>query len=382
MRCRWRVFMGVLDLRSVYVSNGTGIFILLILLYASHDRILRGRLEDKIYVFMIFGVMMGCVCEIFSYAIDGKVFPGCYSLSFFLNTYLYTFNMLLPIAVLFYIDLGLYNDRTRLWKLYKPQIIMAAVMILMNVVNWFTPVIFYVSPENLYSRRPLSYAYYVAIMYFLISALVLPIKYEKENGTKSFFNVYIFLFPVLIGAALQFMYYGLSMAWLSAAVGLTGLYMMQQNEAAYVDPLVETFNRQYLNSTLSSWINRGTPFVGVMLDVDRFKQVNDTYGHSEGDRVLKIVADILKAARSGKELVFRFAGDEFIVLKMGSDEEGLRKYMDEVNRRTDAYNLQNPEFPISLSYGMSSYRSGNPDLFMKEMDNRMYAMKQNHHSEK
>ena len=374
--------MGILDLRSVYVSNGTGIFILLILLYASHDRIQRGRLEDKIYAFMIFGVMMGCVCEILSYAIDGKVFPGCYFLSYISNTYLYTFNMLLPIAVLFYIDLGLYNDPSRLWKQYKPQIILAAVMILFNVVNYFTPVIFYVSPENLYSRRPLSYVYYVVIMYFFITALILNIKYEKENGTKSFFNVYVFLIPVLTGAALQFMFYGLSMAWLSAAVGLTGLYMMQQNEAAYVDPLVETFNRQYLNSTLASWINRGTPFVGVMLDVDRFKQVNDTYGHSEGDRVLKIIADILKAARSGKELVFRFAGDEFVVLKMGNDEEGMKSYMEAVNKRTEAYNLQNPEFMLSLSYGMSSCRSGDPDVFMKEMDNRMYAMKQNHHSEK
>lgn len=382
MRCQWRVVMGILDLRSVYVSNGTGIFILLILLYASHDRIQRGRLEDKIYAFMIFGVMMGCVCEILSYAIDGKVFPGCYFLSYISNTYLYTFNMLLPIAVLFYIDLGLYNDPSRLWKQYKPQIILAAVMILFNVVNYFTPVIFYVSPENLYSRRPLSYVYYVVIMYFFITALILNIKYEKENGTKSFFNVYVFLIPVLTGAALQFMFYGLSMAWLSAAVGLTGLYMMQQNEAAYVDPLVETFNRQYLNSTLASWINRGTPFVGVMLDVDRFKQVNDTYGHSEGDRVLKIIADILKAARSGKELVFRFAGDEFVVLKMGNDEEGMKSYMEAVNKRTEAYNLQNPEFMLSLSYGMSSCRSGDPDVFMKEMDNRMYAMKQNHHSEK
>lgn len=373
--------MGVLDLRSVYVSNGTGIFILLILLYASHDRIRRGRLEDRIFSLMVFGVMIGCVCEIISYAVDGKVFPGCYFISYITNTYLYSFNMVLPIAVLFYIDLGLYNDPTRLWQQYKPQIIFAVVMILLNVVNWFTPIIFTVSPENLYSRRPMSYAFYVVMMYFFISALVLTMRYEKENGTKSFFNVYVFLFPVLTGAALQFMFYGLSLAWLSAAVGLTGLYMMQQNEMAYVDPLVETFNRQYLNSTLSSWINRETPFAGVMLDVDRFKQVNDTYGHSEGDRVLKIVADILKGARSGKELVFRFAGDEFIVLKMDSDEEGLKNYMVEVNKRTETYNLQNPDFRLSLSYGMSCCRSGDPDVFMKEMDNRMYAMKQKHHSE-
>ena len=69
-------------------------------------------------------------------------------------------------------------------------------------------------------------------------------RFEKENGARTFFNVKMFLLPILIGAGLQFAFYGLSLAWLSAALGLVGLYMMQQNEVAYLDALAGTYNRQ------------------------------------------------------------------------------------------------------------------------------------------
>ena len=51
-------------------------------------------------------------------------------------------------------------------------------------------------------------------------------RYEKENGARTFINIKMFLIPIIIGAGLQFMFYGLSLAWLSAALGLMGLYMM------------------------------------------------------------------------------------------------------------------------------------------------------------
>ena len=188
------------------------------------------------------------------------------------------------------------------------------------------------------------------------------------------------MLPILIGAALQFLFYGLSLAWVSAAVGLVGLYMMQQNELAYIDPLVDTYNRQYLNHILSSWANHEKTFAGVMLDVDRFKHINDSFGHSEGDRVLKDVTGILKQSRRENERVFRFAGNEFIVLKLTAREDGLEEYMDQVARKVEEYNRGDRPYQLSLFYGMSFFRTGELDHFMKEMDGRMYEMKAMHHA--
>ena len=208
-------------------------------------------------------------------------------------------------------------------------------------------------------------------------------KYQKETGAKTFLNINMFLLPILVGAGLQFAFYGLSLAWLSAAIGLTGLFMMQQNELAYVDALVDTYNRQYLNNVISSWINHGYSFAGVMIDVDRFKDINDTYGHSEGDRILKDVTDILKTVRLGGELIFRFAGDEFVVLRLTDQEDGLDEYMRRVNKVLDQYNekhFADKPYKLQLSYGTGLYSGGDLDEFMKVIDDKMYTMKSLHHS--
>ena len=79
-----------MDMRSIYIANGVGIFILLMLQYTSRTKIQRSRPEDRIYSFMVIGVMLGCAMEAFSYTLDGRVFPGARALNYAANTCLYT----------------------------------------------------------------------------------------------------------------------------------------------------------------------------------------------------------------------------------------------------------------------------------------------------
>jgi len=369
-----------MDLRSVYIANGVGVFILLMLMYVSRTKVLKQDFEDRIFKMLIVGVMLGCCMEAASYALDGNVFPGSRILNYIANTYLYTVNLLMPFCLLVYVDQGLYNDPRRITQKYKPQIIIGIVMFILTIMNFFEPVCYYITEQNVYERRGGSYIYYLVILYYCITAMVVTKRYEKDNGGNAFFRVSMFLLPILVGAGLQFLFYGLSLAWLSAAIGLTGLYMMQQNEVAYIDSLVNTYNRQYMNQIVTSWINKGIPFSGVMVDIDHFKAINDNYGHSEGDKALKTVTDILKQARSDNEWVFRFAGDEFIVMKMTvSGPHGLHEYMAEVERLLKEYNRSGPAYPLAVSYGFNDYEGGDIDLFLKQMDMQMYAMKAEHH---
>ena len=372
-----------MDLRSIFVTNGVGIFILLMLYYVSRTRILRRRTEDRLYSFMIFGVMLGCFTEALSYALDGRVFPGAIALNYLANTYLFSFNLLLPFCVLTYIDLGLYGDMSRIGKKYKPQIVIGAVMLAATLVNLFYPLVYYIDENNVYSRRPLGYVYYAVILYYLITAIAVTKRYEKEHGARTFFNINMFLVPILVGAGLQFAFYGLSVAWLASAIGLTGLYMMQQNETAYIDPLLEMYNRRYLDYILSSWISRGYSFTGMMIDIDGFKSINDSFGHSEGDRALMHVADILKKSAAGNEIPFRFAGDEFIVLQRTADRHDLSGYIEKMERNLEKFNAgrSDDEYRLGMSYGISTFHPGEDsiDTFMKELDDRMYEMKAEHH---
>ena len=368
-------------MRSIYIANGVGIFILLLLLYVSRARTIRRGMEDRLFFAMLVGIMIGCIMEMVSYSIDGKLFFGSRFLNYAANTYLFCANLLLPLGVLFYVDLGLYDDPRRIWKNYKPQIIIGAIMIALNVVNFFVPITYNITEQNVYERRPLCYLYYVVILYYLATALFLTRRYERDYGTRAFFNITVFMIPILVGAGLQFAFYGLSLAWLASAIGLIGLFMMQQNEMAYIDALVDTYNRQYLNHVLSAWIARGKSFAGIMFDADGFKGINDTYGHSEGDAALKALADILKRSAEDGELVFRFAGDEFIALKIADSADAMTPYLDNVARNLEKFNRADRPYELAVSYGVSFYDSGDLDAFVKEMDDGMYAMKAQHHRE-
>ena len=375
----------VMDMRAVFISNGVGIVLLLVLYYVSRTRILRRRMEDRLYSVMIFGVLFGCVMEAFSYFLDGKIFPGSIFLNHVANTYLFSVNLILPFCVLMYVDLGLYGDPERIWKHYKPQIIIGAIMLSATLINLITPVCYYISDKNVYERRPFGYVYYAVILYYLISAIIVTRRYEKENGARTFFNINMFLVPILIGAGLQFAFYGLSLAWLASAIGLTGMYMMQQNETAYLDPLVDTYNRRYFDFLLTSWISRGYGFSGVMMDIDDFKSINDNFGHSEGDHALMKLTEILKSSCTANDRVFRFAGDEFIVLVRTDRGGSVEDYLETMERNLDRFNdKRDGSYRIAVSYGVCAFEpgKGDTDTFMKELDSRMYEMKKEHHGKK
>jgi diguanylate cyclase (GGDEF)-like protein len=94
-----------------------------------------------------------------------------------------------------------------------------------------------------------------------------------------------------------------------------------------VDALTGLGNRRHLDAALarrlSRWQRHARPFGVMMLDVDRFKVLNDTYGHDVGDRMLRLVARSMAAAARQSDDVARYGGDEFVVLSDASDEDAL-----------------------------------------------------------
>ena len=92
----------------------------------------------------------------------------------------------------------------------------------------------------------------------------------------------------------------------------------QMRHLAETDPLTDCFNRRALMEKLEQEMDRAaryaTMLTGMMLDIDNFKQINDTYGHLVGDRVLKQLANLLKREQRSVDIVARYGGEEFVVL--------------------------------------------------------------------
>ena len=140
---------------------------------------------------------------------------------------------------------------------------------------------------------------------------------------------------------------------------LTGLY----NRSAY------DFMRHDLDMSRNALL---------LVDVDKFKSVNDTYGHDVGDLVLKRVAEVLKYSFRSTDLVFRLGGDEFVVI-MSNVDSSMR---DQVKRKIDQANvmLQKPKDdlpPTSLSVGVAFADRENPDGdIFKDADTALYRVKE------
>ena len=152
-------------------------------------------------------------------------------------------------------------------------------------------------------------------------------------------------------------------------------------QAAITDPLTGCHNRRFLEQVMARELQRHArfqlPLSLLFIDVDRFKQINDTLGHEAGDRVLQYVSRFLKRYIREADYVFRWGGDEFLVLITCGAEEAARKAA--VLKTSFDAAPEAVELPpgIGLSVGWAEVPPGTEDLLLlvKEADARMYVDK-------
>ena len=141
-------------------------------------------------------------------------------------------------------------------------------------------------------------------------------------------------------------------------------------DMANIDPLTGLHNRRSLN--------RVREFSGVlMMDIDDFKSVNDTFGHDIGDEVLKRIGLILKNHVRAKDYACRFGGDEFCIVFIDCEEEVIKERAEEIRKAVMANaRIANTDKDITVSIGYS-FNNNNKDFqeVMKEADTALYTSK-------
>ncbi len=137
-------------------------------------------------------------------------------------------------------------------------------------------------------------------------------------------------------------------------------------EMAVTDGLTGIPNYRHLIDKLAEEIRRSrryrTPFSMILLDLDNFKEVNDTYGHRHGDFVLKSVAGAIHQGLRETDLLARYGGDEFGVLLTQTDQTGSRKVAEQIlTRLSDPVLADGREHMIAVSIGLVSFSPGQPE---------------------
>ena len=166
---------------------------------------------------------------------------------------------------------------------------------------------------------------------------------------------------------------------LSVALGLTFLYVNLQNEESFLDALTKLYNRNYLlhyMEHMSERFQKGKRLTGIMLDINGFKSINDTYGHMKGDGVLRDMGEVLLRSVGNRAAVARYGGDEFIILIEDPAENDVQKIRENIAAELEAYNgLHKLPLVISLSAGIAEFDKIGIYEFFREMDRKMYEEK-------
>ena len=230
--------------------------------------------------------------------------------------------------------------------------------------------VFSVSADNVYARGPFFciyvIAYFAAILYLSLST----IKMSKQFQNRSKALIYPLIVFLAAETTIQVLLPDLHVTWLCVTL-LSVLYFIYCNEMwTQLDGLTGLLNQNsYLNRT-----NRMHDCSGILIvfDVDDFKQVNDLYGHLQGDVCLAEIADCIKKAYAQYGYCYRIGGDEFCVLLKNRQKEMecIQKFLRLLENKREKY-----EFIPTVSYG-SAICSGEDILTVKDRADRdMYMFK-------
>lgn len=150
------------------------------------------------------------------------------------------------------------------------------------------------------------------------------------------------------------------------------------------DALTQLLNRRFLPAILAreSEIARteGKPFALLLIDVDHFKRINDQHGHQAGDRVLQQVAAILQNTVRSGDFVFRYGGEEFLVLLVEMDPQHAQRVAEKIRKRIASETLMiagGEQLKVTVSIGVAMH-DGHPDYqrLVNRADDAMYRAKQ------
>jgi diguanylate cyclase (GGDEF)-like protein len=214
---------------------------------------------------------------------------------------------------------------------------------------------------------------------------------EEEQLTAERRDAHVYVWRAAIGSALVVLLTAIlgRMSWQLARA------RVRENEAhliharrveylAYHDGLTALPNRGLFNKLLSQAISQARRYhrqlAVAFIDLDRFKQINDTLGHEAGDELLKEVANRLKACVRDSDTVARLGGDEFVVLltELGDEQYAATVAQKIITSVARPFNLLGQEFRVTASIGISTYPKDGPDeqTLTKNADIAMYQAKE------
>lgn len=157
--------------------------------------------------------------------------------------------------------------------------------------------------------------------------------------------------------------------------------LRKQQSINFSDSLTGINNRAYFEYFKKKLFGKRRPLSFAIFDVDKFKDINDGYGHSTGDLALKHIADNIKSSVRDSDIAIRFGGDEFVIILEDSPLVGARRLLERISiklKENPLFINENESLIITLSAGITEYNKGEPfESMFERADEMLYKAKEN-----
>ena len=268
-------------------------------------------------------------------------------------------------------------------NLTKKQTILTAIPLLINLVivsGAFIPGIrdyvyhFVLSEDETrlnFLGGPLRYSSHIVALLYLFWIIYLSIaKLRAKHFYHSIGSLVCAVFIILAVVIETFINNGADVYLLNSTVAVTALeyYIFLYTEQTQVDGLTGLFNRETLFSDIER-MGRSITAI-VEFDMNGLKYLNDNFGHTEGDKGIKTITEIIKEVAKKDMYLYRVGGDEFAILAVNSSEEDIKETIANFNEK-----LSKTSYYCSVGYSYRGNENKSFDEMNKEAEKRMYKAK-------
>lgn len=355
---------------------------------------IRTMLYDKIvaarrlaFNHLIATTCIMCLADIGTWVANGNDAPYARILSFVSNSVYDLAISFVCFIWLIYVKIRLedysYNHRKYMFHAFIP----VGIMLILVLINPWTGWLFTVDANNVYTRGSALFLHWIFSWGYLVYSVILIAKELRETKDhfrrEELFPLLLFIVAPAVGSVIQMIFYGVTTTQVGICISIMMIVFATINSQISLDSLTGLNNRRSMEMFLNAAINnRPQKITLIMVDVDNFKKINDTYGHPMGDRALQDIADALRSACGNlRENFFlcRYGGDEFLLIGIDKQDAATGQLCALISSYTEEKNKpgKNP-YHLSVSIGTAeSICKTHADVteLLKNADDRMYENK-------
>ncbi|WP_283606975.1 GGDEF domain-containing protein [Faecalispora anaeroviscerum] len=264
---------------------------------------------------------------------------------------------------------------------HKLLLLPTLINIVATVLSPFFKLIFYVDINNHYERGN---SFFIFVVVYIINLIFLVIRTLHTGKIHNYpikgQMIALSLFAVA-GTSIQLVFPAVYSSWHCVTLALLLYFLLLSEFDSSFDTLTGLYNRAAFEKAAKQMTGRKA-FSVIVLDVNDFKSINDTYGHDYGDIVLKAMAAIIRKSLDNHYTCYRVGGDEFYIICKDAKQERIENQLRSMTNVLEEERENNSDLP-TIAYGYSIFRGGslNFQKILKEADQQMYCFKKLQKSE-